>query len=77
MKQLDSAHIISTIVSLFGDDSTPKVIDVDMVFNPNPTSTDGGANGGIYVANGKEVPIDEDIMVIFHEFSHVASKFWP
>ncbi|MFQ5688314.1 MAG: hypothetical protein ACE5GV_16825, partial [Candidatus Scalindua sp.] len=33
----------------------------------------GGANGGVFIRNGKNIPIEYDLMVLFHEFTHTVS----
>jgi hypothetical protein len=58
---------------LFNYQNPPRTIDFNLLFNPVANNSDGGANGGIYIRNGKNISIEDDLMVLFHEFTHTVS----
>lgn len=73
MNKINITELLSIVTTLYSLDTVPKSIDVYLVFNPTPDNSDGGANGGIFIRNGKNIPIEVDLMVLFHEFTHTVS----
>jgi hypothetical protein len=73
LKEIDTDELLSTIFVLFNYQNPPRTIDFNLLFNPVANNSDGGANGGIYIRNGKNISIEDDLMVLFHEFTHTVS----
>ncbi|NIU01258.1 MAG: hypothetical protein GWN01_10125 [Nitrosopumilaceae archaeon] len=73
MNKINVNELLSIIATLYSLDTVPSSIDIYLLFNPTPNNSDGGANGGVFIRNGKNVPIEDDLMVLFHEFTHTVS----
>ncbi len=70
MSQMNVDDLLSTIINLFNVDSPSQDFDIHLLYNPISHNSDGGANAGIFVRNGKGIPIEDDLMVMFHELTH-------
>ena len=73
INRLKLNNLPAIIARLYGYKNGNKNFVVNLLFNPISNNSDGGADGGIFIRNGKDIPVEEDLMVMLHEIAHTLS----
>ena len=73
LKELNISELLTKIARLYNVKDPPDSFRVYLLFNPTPNNSDGGANSGIFIRNGYNISVDENIMIILHEITHIFS----
>ena len=73
LMKLNVSELLTKIVKLYNVKDPPDSFKVYLLFNPTPDNSDGGANSGIFIRNGNNISIDNNIMIMLHEITHTLS----
>ena len=73
LRELNVSELLTKIIRLYNVKGPPDSFKVCLLFNPTPNNSDGGANSGIFIRNGYNISVDENIMIMLHEITHFFS----
>lgn len=73
LRELNVSELLTKIIRLYNVKGPPESFKVCLLFNPTPNNSDGGANSGIFIRNGNNISVDENIMIMLHEITHFFS----